>query len=130
MTIDGNQVDKPLVSRQKAFINLGYTTDLDEWSFDFTADWAGGGRLPNSSSNPEKYRMEGTFPAFWTFNAQITKKFGDIDLYVGGENLGDFTQHHAIVGANEPFGPYFDTSYIWGPLTGINFYLGLRWNVF
>ncbi len=130
MNINGELVDKPLVSRQKAFINLGYVTDLDEWAFDFTADWSSGGRLHNSQANPAEYRMDGTFPAFWIFNAQITKKFGDIDVYVGGENLGDFTQHHAIVGAKDPFGPYFDTSYVWGPLTGANFYVGVRWNVF
>ena len=37
MTINGSLIEKPLSSKYKAFINLAYSTDFDEWKFDFTA---------------------------------------------------------------------------------------------
>ncbi|MBP9153301.1 MAG: hypothetical protein KBF73_13525, partial [Flavobacteriales bacterium] len=62
-------------------------------------------------------------------NLQITKRFKWFDLYVGAENLTNFNQKNAIIAANDPYGPFFDASLIWGSQMGINPYLGLRYRL-
>jgi outer membrane receptor for ferrienterochelin and colicin len=129
MTVDGKLIQKPLSSKYKAFINLAYATDFDEWKFDFTATLNGGGTLPSTEANPVEYRLDKEFKPYITLYAQITKKFGDVQVYVGGENLTDYRQKHAIVSADNPFGKYFDSSMVWGPLMGRKIYAGIRMNV-
>jgi hypothetical protein len=48
---------------------------------------------------------------------------------VGGENLTDFRQEDPILAAEDPFGPYFDASMVWGPLLGRRFYVGIRYTL-
>ena len=65
-------------------------------------------------------------------NAQVSKTLGKkhlIDLYLGGENLTNFLQREAIVSADQPFGPYFDASLVWGPVSGRLVYLGVRYKI-
>ncbi|MNL78554.1 hypothetical protein D3C87_2049740 [compost metagenome] len=65
-------------------------------------------------------------------NAQVSKDFGknkNFTIYVGGENLTNYFQHNPILGADDPFGSYFDTSLLWGPLTGRMFYTGVRFHI-
>jgi outer membrane receptor for ferrienterochelin and colicins len=59
-------------------------------------------------------------------NAQITKRFRIWELYVGAENLGNYTQKNPIIEAENPFGEHFDASMIWGPIQERKFYLGVR----
>ena len=59
-------------------------------------------------------------------NAQINKNFSFIEIYAGVDNILNFTQKDPIIAADDPFGPYFDTSFIWGPTKGREFYFGLR----
>lgn len=128
-TINGKLEDKPLQSRHKGFLNLVYDTKDKGWSFDFTAEYNGGGRLPNTSANPEEFRLKEDFPSFVLLYAQITKKFEGFEIYIGGENLTDYVQHHPILSAKDPFGKYFDSSIIWGPVIGRMFYGGIRLSI-
>ena len=44
---------------------------------------------------------------YFLMNAQVTKDFGaKWSVYVGGENLNNFTVGNPIVAANAPFGPH------------------------
>jgi hypothetical protein len=62
---------------------------------------------------------------------QITKVFSkQFSVYLGGENLTDYTQKNAILAYNDPFSPYFDSSMIYAPVHGRTFYAGLRFKVF
>ena len=128
-TINGVLEDKPLVGKYRALANLSYATRFDKWKFDFTAQLNGRSKLPDMSGFPEKYRMGDYSPVYPMLFAQVTKKFRTVDLYVGVENILDYRQMHAIVGADAPFGPYFDSSIIWGPLMGRKIYGGLRWTI-
>ena len=64
-------------------------------------------------------------------NAQVSKSWrdGNFEVYVGGDNLTNYLQNKAILGANAPFGNGFDASMIWGPVRGRNIYAGLRWKI-
>ena len=35
----------------------------------------------------------------------------------------------AILSADKPFGPAFNASFVWGPLMGAKYYMGLRYTL-
>lgn len=122
-------VERPLTSRFKAVLNLQYATAMNKWTFDFTAQLNGKTKLPNFMAGQDKViEKDGEYfsPIYPMFFAQITRKFRGIDLYVGGENLGNYRQKNAILNADQPFSEDFNASAIWGPLSGIKIYAGLR----
>lgn len=129
-TYDGKLLQKPLISPHRAFANLGY--EAGTWKFDYTISYNGERRLPSTASNPAEYRLAETTPSFFLMNAQVSKSFGKkfpLDVYVGGENLGNFIQPNAIIAADQPFSPSFDASLIWGPISGRMFYAGVRFKI-
>ena len=123
---DGQLRQVPYVSKYKGLITLSYATKFEKWRFDVTGQINGKSRLPDAGSNPEPYRWDSYSREYFLLSAQITRKLKFIDLYLGGENLTNFMQHHPIVSADNPFGQYFDASMIWGPLMGVSVYAGLR----
>ncbi len=129
VTINEDLVRKPLVNKYKGLLTLSYATNLNKWQFDFTTQINGDGRLPETSMNPQEYQRPETFPAYTVLNAQITKFFRTWSVYVGGENLLDYTQNDPIIAPNDPFGPHFDASMVYGPIMGIKIYAGLRFAI-
>lgn len=122
-------LEKPLLSRHRAFLNTAYATP-NGWAFDFTLNWQGAKRIPGTASNPEAYRAPERSPDFLMANAQVSKGWKEkFELYVGAENLFGFTQKNPIIAADDPFGPYFDSSLVWGPVFGRNIYAGLRYRL-
>ena len=129
-TYGGELLQKPFTAAHRAFINLAYETD--GWKFDYTLNVVGPKRLPSTAANPPQYQFPESSSSFVTMNAQISKALGQKkawELYVGGENLTDFIQQNAIIAADQPFGPYFDASMIWGPVIGRMFYGGFRFKI-
>nr|WP_143596058.1 TonB-dependent receptor [Tannerella forsythia] len=108
-------------------ITLGYRTPVYRWQFDATAQFNGPGTLPTpDAKNP---LWEKTYDAYTLVGAQITKRFKKLSLYVGVENLFDFTQPHPIVASSDPWRDDFDATMVWGPVHGRKIYGGLRWNI-
>ena len=63
-------------------------------------------------------------------NAQITRTFSSkFEVYLGGENIGNYTQDKAVLGADNPFGATFDTSIVYAPVFGQMYYAGLRFKI-
>ncbi len=124
--INGELMDRPFVSKYKGLVALSYATPLKKWQFDASVQLNGSGRLPDTSGNPEIHRRPSSFNPYQVYQAQVTKFFRKWQLYVGGENLGNFTQPNPIIAGDEPFGPNFDGSMVWGPLMGRRFYAGIR----
>lgn len=127
-TTYGNELlQKPLTSTHRAFANIGY--EVKGWRFDYTINYNGSKRIPSTKLNPVDLQFEEKSPDFFTMNAQITKvinKKHGFEVYVGGENLSNYTQHNAIISNDQPFSPYFDASLIWGPLQERMIYAGFR----
>lgn len=123
------QLTKPLIARHRAFLNTGYQTKSN-WHFDFTLNWEGTKRIPNTSSNPEDFQVDTNSPNFFLANAQVTKNFKKgFSIYVGGENIFNFRQDNPIIDPTNPFGKFFDSSLVWGPIFGRNIYMGLRYRI-
>ena len=130
MTYGNQLLQKPFTAMHRAFSNIGY--ELKGWKFDYTINFNGSKRIPNTASNPSGYQRPVSSPSYVLMNAQVSKTVGKkhpVDLYVGGENLTNYMQSDAIISANQPFGPYFDASMIWGPVTGRMFYMGFRYKL-
>ncbi len=119
---------KPLTSAQRAFINMAYEIE-HKWAFDATVNWQGDRLIPNTSTNPAEYRLPDYSPDFVTINMQATKKWKALDIYLGVENLLNFTQDNPILSAENPNSEFFDSSLIWGPIFGRNIYAGLRYKI-
>ena len=128
---DEGQLQKPLQPEHRFFANASYETVVQQngaqWKFDATYNWLGEQRLPNTSNNPVEFQLGEFSPSFHTLNAQVTKVFSNaFEVYVGAENLTNFRQRDPVLGSQDPFGPYFDTSIVYGPILGDMYYAGLR----
>ncbi|HAG16860.1 MAG TPA: TonB-dependent receptor [Bacteroidales bacterium] len=120
-------LQKPMVSKHRAFINLAYETK-NHWKMDYTLNWQGKKRIPSTLSNPAEFQMAPFSPDFFLMNAQISKVWNEkLDIYLGAENLLNYTQSNPILSAENPQSDYFDASLIWGPIYGLKIYLGLRY---
>jgi hypothetical protein len=94
-------LEKPLISRNRAFANLGY--EVNGWKFDYTVTYSGRKRLPSTASNPIEYQREEYSPSFFMMNAQVSKTIGTknpVEIYVGSENLTNYIQKDAIIAAD------------------------------
>jgi outer membrane receptor for ferrienterochelin and colicins len=128
------QLQRALQAKHRFFANVSFETHIkdkgQQWKYDVTYNWLGEQRLPNTQSNTPQYRLPENAPSFGVVNAQITRTFSSvIEVYVGGENLGNFKQKNAIVSAENPFGSSFDSSMIYGPVFGQMYYAGLRFKI-
>jgi outer membrane receptor for ferrienterochelin and colicin len=128
------QLQRPLQAKHRFFANVAYETHIkdkgQQWKFDVTYNWLGVQRLPNTTSNPVEYQLTDYAPSFAIVNAQITRTFSStFELYVGGENIGNFKQTNGIVQNDNPFGTYFDSSMLYGPVFGQMYYAGLRFKI-
>ncbi len=118
--------DKPFVAKHRAFVNLGYET-LNGWKFDYTVQWQGPKRVPSTDANPTSFQRATRSPDIFLMNAQITKSWKErYDVYLGMENITNVKQNNPILASEQPFGPYFDSSLVWGPIFGRMTYVGFR----
>ncbi|MBN3035603.1 MAG: TonB-dependent receptor [Bacteroidales bacterium] len=129
MTINGELDREPLVKRYKGLMSLSYQTLSRKWQFDLTTQLNGDSRLPDTRSLPEQYRRPANSPAFVIFNAQVSRFFRNWSIYLGAENLLDFVQQNPLIAPEDPYGPWFDASMVWGPLMGRKIYFGFRYAI-
>ncbi len=120
-------VERPLVSRFKTLLNLQYATRMRKWTFDVTAQLNGRSRIPTQTGNLADDSYSPIYPMFY---AQVSRRIKHWDIYVGCENIGNYTQKHPILSADNPYSPDFNSSLIWGPLMGRKFYIGVRFNLY
>ena len=119
----GEVREVPLTSRFKGVFNAQYKTRLSRWIFDFTASLNGSARVYDFML---PLYPTGRTPVYPLLYAQITRRFKGFDVYVGGENLTNYTQPTPIISADDPFGSSFDAASVWGPLMGAKIYAGFR----
>ena len=136
-------VEKPMTSRFKGVLNLQYATNLNKWIFDFTASLNGscrvydfmnminedGSMTTEPKDGVERMYKNGRTPVYPMLYAQVTRRFKGWDVYVGAENLTNYTQKNPIIGADNPRQAMFDASCIWGPLMGIKAHVGFRFTL-
>lgn len=130
----GGRDIRPLQAKHRFFTNIGYETHVTDkgkqWKFDWTMNLIGKQKLPFTGSNPVEYQAREFSPNLTLMNAQVTHSFSPVfEVYVGGENITNYRQNDAIIDSNDPFGTYFDSSMIYGPVFGAMYYAGLRFKI-
>ena len=130
--IESGRLRNPWTPNERIFFNLAYDGPKNNknrsWKFDFTFNHIGEQRLPSTINNPEQYRFTENSERFNLINFQFTRIFNDsFQLYLGIENLTNYRQVNTILAADDPFGQYFDATYVYGPIFGRMSYIGLRY---
>ena len=122
-------VERPLTSRYKGLINIQYA--VRRWVFDVTAQLNGPMRLPELDGNllkaVENPELSPVYPMFF---AQVSYKMSNLTIYAGCENVANFKQMQPIQGFEAPYAEGFNSSMVWGPLSGIKGYVGIRLNIY
>lgn len=129
---DGSLLLKPkqFLNRDRILFNIGYALPYDKWKFDLTWQWNGARRIPVMPQHIEGYsKVSATVPGYSNINAQLTRTFLKWDVYLGGENLNNFTQTNPIFASDDPFGRHFDAGMAWGPVIGRMVYAGMRYKI-
>ncbi|MEO8240528.1 MAG: TonB-dependent receptor [Flavobacterium sp.] len=124
---------RPLQAKHRFLGNLEYETVLNndrQWKFDYTFNWSGKQQLPYTASNPASGQFSDFSPSYAIMNVQVTRVFSPVfEVYIGGENIGNYKQKKAILGAENPFGSNFDASIAYAPIFGQMYYAGLRFKI-
>ncbi|MFD2552364.1 TonB-dependent receptor domain-containing protein [Bizionia sediminis] len=127
-------LEKPLTAKHRFFANAGYQTRPSDkgalWKFDATYNWLSKQRFSSTQNNPVAFQLPTYTPTVGTVNMQVTKVFSPkFEVYLGGENVTNVKQNNPILAANDPFGPNFDSTFVYGPIFGSMYYAGLRFKV-
>ncbi|MBK6543305.1 MAG: carboxypeptidase-like regulatory domain-containing protein [Flavobacteriales bacterium] len=128
-TYDGVLRERPFTPTHRGLVDLAYESRNEHWRADISWNLFGDARIPWTIANPEEYRFPRRSPAYSTVHAQLTYIAGAWEFYVGGENLTSAGQTRQIIAPDDPFGPYFDASLLWGPTLGAMAYGGLRYTL-
>ena len=128
------RLKNPLTPRDRFFFNLAYNGPANDkgrnWKYDFSFNHVGEQRLPSTETNPSEYRLSDISERLNLINTQITRVFNDsFQLYLGVENLTNYRQKNTILASDDPFGDYFDATYVYGPIFGRMSYIGLRYYI-
>lgn len=119
----------PFNPRNRVMSAVSFRTLNNRWQADINAHWFDKMRLPDTRNNPEPYRHPAESSAYMTVNIQGTFRIKSLEFYAGCENIGNYIQQNPIISADDPFGPYFDLSSVWGPTRGREFYMGVRYSL-
>ena len=128
-TYGGVLNEKPLTNKYKGLVTASYAPGLGKWQFDVTLQLNGGGRMPTPYATADGFpSWPARYKGYEQLSAQITRFFRFWSIYVGGENITNFKQKNPVIGADDPWGPNFDSTMIWGPVHGTIGYIGIRLN--
>ncbi len=134
--LDGVERQVPYVAHFRGLLASDYETPSKRWRFNGNVQWVGPQRLPGQDAFvavdvAPAQPLVFTSPSFVLVNVQATYVFNDfLEVYAGAENLTDYRQRHAILGAENPAqAVYFDASRVYAPLVGRMPYAGLRYTL-
>ena len=137
----------PYVSIHRAFTQLSYASkaskDGQQTRIDATVQWVGPQALPipgamememvpGEPMEPMQNMHPSISPSFAQVNLQLTQVLpGNLELYIGVENMTNVMQMSPIAGVNEGVLNLenFDASLIYGPIMGRLSYAGVRWTL-
>ncbi|MBR3677363.1 MAG: TonB-dependent receptor [Alistipes sp.] len=123
-------VERPLVGRYKALINLQYATNMRKWVFDLTAQLNGPARIPTQTGDMSDSHLSNGGKPYPMLFAQVSRRIKKWEIYLGCENIIGFKQKEPIIMADDPYSTAFNSSLVWGPLTGQKVYVGVRFNLY
>ena len=130
MNYNSGYLQKPLLAKNRFFANVGWESKTNpkdqQWRWDLTYHYVGAMRLVETIRDLRNSYS----PSFSLWNTQLTRVFSKkFEIYLGGENIGNYKQINPIIGANDPFGTDFDAAQVYAPIFGGMVYTGLRFKI-
>lgn len=124
--------EQVMIPKWRGMVALDWESKSKVWSINMTMNYIGPMRLPDKPNYPHEliHDHTGKSPAYPLLQTQINYLKGRWDLYLGCENITNYTQHSAIIAPTDPHGDYFNATEVFAPINGIKPYLGIRykWN--
>lgn len=118
----------PFIPRHRFMAALSYRPN-SKWQLDMNLHAYGAQRLPNTENYPVALKQRRESPNFSVFQFQLSRKWNQFEIYAGVENLFDFRQTRPLLDWQNPFGEFFDPSFIWGPTRGRELFIGMRYRL-
>jgi outer membrane receptor for ferrienterochelin and colicins len=130
MDYNNGYLERPLLAKNRFFANVGWESKTNpndqQWRWDLTYHYVGAMRLVETIRDLRNSYS----PSFSLWNTQLTRVFSKkFEIYLGGENIGNYKQINPIIGANDPFGTDFDAAQVYAPIFGGMVYTGLRFKI-
>ena len=108
----------------KGEATLSWERERSGTTVDWTARVMGPMQLPRFPGRATRS------PWFTEHHLQATQRVLPFTFVIAGvKNLFDYRQGDPLVNPEDPFGPGFDTFYVYGPVQGRRVLLGLQHNV-
>jgi len=109
-------------------INADISYNIPDFNTDINllAKYVGVQRLP-LFLKPVQRPVESNPYSIW--NLRINKSINHFSFYAGIENIFNYRQDSPLIDPKNPFGDYFDTIYIYGPLEGRKFVFGFHFDI-
>lgn len=124
------QLEQQIMTQKHRWLtNISYTSRNKKWEANATGVLNGKMRMNMLSLTYGPQVIDKQTPMYVMINAQVTYIHKKWDFYVGGENLSNYRIKSVIIDAENPFGAYFDATMVWGPLTGLTIYGGVRYKL-
>jgi outer membrane receptor for ferrienterochelin and colicin len=126
---NGNFIRDPYIANNRFLTTFSYESFNRKWRANLGINYVGTKRLPQTHPHFGMENLPLKSPSYTIINSQVTRIFKKWEVYVGAENLFDFKQMTHLLGSDDPYGPYFDAAYIWGPMDGRRVYAGFRYKI-
>jgi outer membrane receptor for ferrienterochelin and colicins len=126
---NGNYLRDPYIAKHRFLTTFSYESFDRKWRSNLGINWVGSKRLPQTHPHFGTENLPLSSPSYTIINTQVTRIFKSYEVYLGAENLFDFKQMTHLLGSDDPYGPYFDAAYIWGPMDGRRVYVGFRYKI-
>jgi outer membrane receptor for ferrienterochelin and colicins len=126
---DGEKQSMNFITKHKFLTSLSVAPKGKPWHLDVNSQWYGKKSLPDTQFYPDDFQQSDYSKPYSMLNAQFTYKWKAFEWYAGVENILNFTQDNPIISADNPYNPYFDTSFAWGPIRGTEGYVGFRYTL-
>ncbi len=125
--LNGVYIRDPYIANHRYLTTFSYESFNRKWRANLGFNVVGSKRLPKVHEHHETKNLPLNSPVYTIVNTQVTRVFKNFEIYLGAENLFDFKQMTHLLGSDDPYGPYFDAAYIWGPMDGRRIYTGFRY---
>jgi outer membrane receptor for ferrienterochelin and colicins len=124
---EGIQEDAFFAPEARVILGATYQPRSLPLRLDYTGTVTGPMRLPEYDPPFERPTRS---PTFSLHNLQGSWSVTEgTQIYAGVKNLFNYVQPTPLVAPEDPFGEDFDTAYVYGPMRGRHFLLGVRYGV-
>jgi hypothetical protein len=121
----GTMQQQTMIPTHRLLFTTSWTSKNKRVQADLTANIVGPMRMPHNHS-AAGMAFSPWYPYLF---GQVSYQWKKIKVYIGLENILNVKQPNPIISAQDPQDPSFDATMVWGPITGINVYGGLTYQL-